>query len=43
MLDAYPHLKGMYSADDENTQVLYFQDATAVFSSFTSPIVEETF
>ena len=35
MLDAYPSLKGMYSADDDNTEVLYFKDATAVFSSFT--------
>ena len=36
MLDKYPGLKNMYSADDENTQVLYFKDATAVFSSFTA-------
>lgn len=36
MLDAYPHLKAMYSAEDENTEVLYFQDATATFSSFTA-------
>nr|AHF24746.1 pyridoxamine 5'-phosphate oxidase-like FMN-binding protein [uncultured bacterium Contig12] len=35
MLDQYPSLKNMYSADDDNTQVLYFQDATATFSSFT--------
>ena len=35
MLDAYPQLKAMYSADDGNTQVLYFKDATATFSSFT--------
>ncbi len=34
MLDNYPALKKMYSADDDNTQVLYFKDATAVFSSF---------
>ena len=34
MLDKYPYLKGMYSADDDNTQVLYFQNATAVFSAF---------
>ena len=33
MLDAYPGLKKMYRADDDNTQVLYFKDATAVFSS----------
>lgn len=37
MLDNYPDLKGMYSAEDDNTQVLYFKDATAVFSSFTEP------
>lgn len=35
MLDAHPSLKGMYSAEDDNTEVLYFQDATATFSSFT--------
>ncbi len=35
MLDAYPSLQGMYSADDDNTEVFYFKDATAVFSSFT--------
>ena len=35
MLDAYPQLQSMYSADDGNTQVLYFKDATATFSSFT--------
>lgn len=36
MLDAYPHLKNMYSAEDPNTQVLYFKDAKATFSSFTA-------
>ncbi len=35
MLDAYPSLQGMYSADDGNTEVFYFRDATATFSSFT--------
>ncbi len=34
MLDAYPNLRGMYSEDDGNTEVLYFEDATAVFYSF---------
>lgn len=34
MLDAYPQLQQMYSADDDNTQVLYLKDATATFSSF---------
>lgn len=36
MLDAYPSLQKMYAADDGNTVVFYFQNATAVFSSFTS-------
>ena len=36
MLDCYPHLRAMYSEDDENTEVLYFEDATATFSSFTA-------
>ena len=35
MLDAYPSLKKMYDADDGNTEVFYFRNATAVFSSFT--------
>ena len=34
MLEKYPHLKAMYSADDENTQVLYLKDVTATFYSF---------
>ena len=34
MLDKMPVLKGMYSPDDDNTQVLYFEDATATFASF---------
>ena len=37
MLDNYPALKGMYAADDDNTEVLYFADATATFASFTEP------
>jgi len=37
MLNHYPELKAMYSASDDNTQVLYFKDAKAVFSSFTAP------
>mgnify|MGYP003332373957 CR=1 FL=1 len=37
MLDSYPELRSMYNEDDGNTQVLYFKDATAVFSSFTEP------
>lgn len=35
MLDAYPSLQKMYAADDGNTQVFYFQNATATISSFT--------
>ena len=35
MLDKMPSLKEMYSADDDNTQVLWMKDATATFSSFT--------
>ena len=35
MLDKNPGLKAMYSADDDNTQVLYFRNAKATFSSFT--------
>ncbi|MDO5811646.1 MAG: pyridoxamine 5'-phosphate oxidase family protein [Bacillota bacterium] len=35
MLDAYPSLQKMYKADDGNTEVFYFQEATAIFSSFT--------
>ena len=35
MLDAYPNLKHMYSAEDPNTEVFYFKNATASFSSFT--------
>ena len=35
MLDAYPSLQNMYKADDGNTDVFYFKDATAIFSSFT--------
>ena len=35
MLEKYPSLKAMYSAEDDNTEVLYFKDASATFSSFT--------
>jgi uncharacterized pyridoxamine 5'-phosphate oxidase family protein len=34
MLDAYPMLKERYSAEDDNTNVLYLQDATATIESF---------
>lgn len=36
MLDEYPNLRGMYNEDDDNTEVLYFEDATAVISSFAA-------
>ena len=36
MLDAYPHLRGMYNEDDDNTEVFYFEDAVATISSFTA-------
>ena len=36
MLDAYPELQKMYKADDGNTEVFYFKNATATFSSFTA-------
>ena len=35
MLDTYPELKAMYSADDNNTQVLFLKDVTATIASFT--------
>ncbi|MBQ0052379.1 MAG: pyridoxamine 5'-phosphate oxidase family protein [Treponema sp.] len=36
MLDNYEDLKKMYSATDDNTEVLYFKNATATISSFTA-------
>lgn len=35
MLDAYPSLQQMYSADDGNTVVYYLSDVTATISAFT--------
>jgi uncharacterized pyridoxamine 5'-phosphate oxidase family protein len=35
MLDTYPTLQGRYSADDDNTQVLYLKNAVATFESFS--------
>lgn len=35
LLDNYPKLLGRYSPYDDNTEVLYFEDATATFYSFT--------
>ena len=43
MLEAYPSLQARYSAEDENTQVLYLKDAVATFSSFTEEPVEVRF
>jgi uncharacterized pyridoxamine 5'-phosphate oxidase family protein len=34
MLDAYPDLKGMYSADDGNTQVWYLKNGVATITEF---------
>ena len=39
MLDAYPGLKKMYSPDDDNTMVLYFDGGTATITSFGQPPV----
>ena len=36
MLEKYPELKSMYSATDDNTEVLFFKNATATISSFTA-------
>lgn len=36
MLDAYPNLRSMYDENDGNTQVFYFKNATATFSSFAA-------
>lgn len=36
MLNNYPDLKKMYSASDDNTEVLYFKNATATITSFTA-------
>ena len=36
MLDAYPNLRSMYDENDNNTQVFYFRNAVATFSSFTA-------
>ena len=35
MLDQNPSLRRMYDENDDNTAVLYFEHATATFSSFT--------
>ena len=43
MLDAYPNLRGMYNENDGNTQVLYFKNAVATFTSFGSASETVTF
>ena len=43
MLDAYPNLRGMYDENDGNTQVFYFKNAVATFSSFTAAPETVTF
>lgn len=35
MLNAYPSLQKMYAADDGNTQVFYFKNATATITALT--------
>ncbi len=35
MLDHYPDLRNMYDENDNNTSVLYFEDAKATMYSFT--------
>ena len=41
MLEKMPVLRHMYNEDDGNMQMLYFEEATVTFSSFTAP--SETF
>ena len=43
MLEKNPGLKKMYSATDDNTEVLYFENAVATFYSFTSEPKSITF
>ena len=43
MLDNNPELKAMYSAEDDNTEVLYFESAKATIYSFTEPPKEINF
>ena len=42
LLESYPSLQKMYSADDDNTEVLYFKNGTATITSFgADPVVIE--
>ena len=43
MLEAYPELRRMYDPEDGNTEVLYFKNAKATFSSFTAAPETVTF
>jgi len=43
MLEKMPSLKGMYSPDDGNMQMLYLKNAAATFSSFTEAPETVTF
>ena len=43
MLEAYPSLKAMYAADDGNTEVFYFKNASYTISSFTAAPVSGSF
>jgi len=36
MLDKYPDLRNMYNENDDNTEVLYFDNMEAIVYSFTS-------
>ena len=42
-IDTNPGLKSRYSAEDDNTEVLYFKNAKATFCSFTSAPEVESF
>ena len=43
VLDNNPDLRNMYDENDDNTEVLYFEEAVAVFSSFTEAPREISF
>ena len=43
MLDNNPELRGMYSEDDDNTEVLYFEYGKAKISSLTDDPIELEF
>jgi uncharacterized pyridoxamine 5'-phosphate oxidase family protein len=43
MLDANPELKSMYSPEDDNTEVLYFEHAKARICSFTEKEIDIDF